>query len=118
MAPALGFIAIGADAPGKQELDPEILAHARVVIDNWEQASHSGEINVSVSNGTLTQDQLYGDIGEIITGQKPGRESADQVTVFDSTGLAVQDIVVAKAIYDKIQQDATLQASVLHVQFE
>lgn len=102
--------AIGADAQGKQELDPEILKQARVVIDNWEQASHSGEINVPLSKGIITRDDIYGDIGEIATGVKPGRESAEQITVFDSTGLAIQDISVASEIYRKLTTDKELEA--------
>jgi len=92
---------IGADAPGKQELDPAILKRARVAIDDWEQASHSGEINVPLSCGQITKDDIYGEIGEIVAGLRLGRENRKQVTVFCSTGLAVQDAVAAKIVYDK-----------------
>ncbi|MDY6933997.1 MAG: ornithine cyclodeaminase family protein [Spirochaetota bacterium] len=94
--------AIGADARGKQELDFEVLTQSRIIIDNWEQSSHSGEINVAVSKEVITQKDIYGDIGEIVTGQKPGRESSDQKTIFDSTGLAIQDITAAFEIYRRI----------------
>jgi alanine dehydrogenase len=93
--------AIGADAEGKQELDSIILKRAKVVIDNWEQASHSGEINVPVSKGWISQEDIHANIGEIATGKKPGRVSKYETTVFDSTGLAVQDIACAAAIYKK-----------------
>ncbi len=102
--------AIGADAHGKQELDPEILKKAVVVIDNWDQASHSGEINVGLSKGIIKRKHIYGDIGEIVTGKKPGRKSADQITVFDSTGLAIQDISSAFEIYKRLINDKKRKA--------
>ncbi|MCE5295553.1 MAG: ornithine cyclodeaminase family protein, partial [Euryarchaeota archaeon] len=95
------FNCIGADAPGKQELDPALLKRSMVVIDDWEQASHSGEINVPLSNFQITRDDVKAEIGEIVAGLKPGREHRKQITVFCSTGLAVQDAVTAKIVYDK-----------------
>ncbi|MDK1032470.1 MAG: ornithine cyclodeaminase family protein, partial [Planctomycetia bacterium] len=82
--PGTHINAIGADARGKQELDPEILKRATLVIDNWLQASHGGEINVAVSEGIITREDIHADIGEIVTGKKPGRQSDEEVTVFDS----------------------------------
>lgn len=96
--------AIGADAPGKQELDPKILKRAKIVVDDWEQALHSGEVNVPLSKGIITRDDIYADIGEVVAGKKPGRTSDDEVTVFDSTGLAVQDIAVAWRVYQKAKE--------------
>lgn len=93
--------AIGADAPGKEELDPELLKRAKIVIDDWEQASHSGEINVPLAEGTITKENIWGEIGEIIAGLKPGRTSPYEITVFDSTGLAIQDAVTADLVYKK-----------------
>jgi alanine dehydrogenase len=104
--PGTHINAIGADAEGKQELDPAILKRARIVIDNWEQASHSGEINVPLAKGLLNRDGIACDIGELLTGAKTGRQGPDDVTVFDSTGLAVQDVSCAFAAYKKlISQD-------------
>jgi len=91
---------IGADAPGKQEVDPKVLKRARLVIDDWEQASHSGEINVPLAKGELTKDDVNAEIGQIVAGLKPGRENDEQITVFCSTGLAVQDALTAKIAYD------------------
>ncbi|MEM4250781.1 MAG: alanine dehydrogenase [Candidatus Bathyarchaeia archaeon] len=93
--------AIGADAPGKEELDPAILKRSKVVIDDWDQAWHSGEINVPVSKGLIDRSDIHGELGEIIVGKKKGRASPREVTVFDSTGLAIQDTVVAKLVYKK-----------------
>jgi alanine dehydrogenase len=92
---------IGADAPGKEELDPAILKRAKIVVDDWEQASHSGEINVPVAKGIISKADVWGDICEISAGLKMGRTSESEITVFTSTGLAVQDAVTAKLAYDK-----------------
>jgi alanine dehydrogenase len=87
--------AIGADAPGKQELDPALLLRAEVFIDDLEQAAHSGEINVPISTGLYSPDMVAGTLGEAVLGQKR-RSSQDAITIFDSTGLAVQDLAIAK----------------------
>jgi len=98
--PGTHINAVGADAEGKQELDPEILHSSRVVVDDFRQAIHAGEINVPISKGVYNKDQVYASLGEIITGQKPGRTSREQVTIFDSTGVAIEDIATAKMVYD------------------
>ena len=98
--------AIGADAPGKQELDPEILSTATVVIDDYDQCTHSGEINVPWADGTLTHADIHGTLGEVICGDKPGRGTSTGVTVFDSTGLAIQDVAAARAIYERATAEA------------
>jgi alanine dehydrogenase len=91
----------GADAVGKEELDPNILKRAKVVVDDWAQASHSGEINVPLSHGLIAKENIWAEIGEIVVGSKPGRQRDDEITVFVSTGLAVQDAVTAKIAYSK-----------------
>ncbi len=92
--------AMGADAPGKQELDAEILRDARVFLDDMDQASKSGEVNVALDSGLITMDDLAGTLGEVVAGKIVGRAEA-ATTVFDSTGLAVQDLAVADRIYEK-----------------
>lgn len=92
---------IGADAPGKEELDPAILKRAKIVVDDWEQASHSGEINVPLAKGVISRKDVWGDICEIAAGLKVGRTSESEITVFTSTGLAIQDAATAKLAYDK-----------------
>ncbi len=91
--------AVGADAEGKEELDPQIILDARLVIDDWDQCSHSGEINVPVANGLIDRGDVYADLGDIVNGEKIGRED-NELTVFDSTGLAIQDIVTARLVYE------------------
>lgn len=95
--------AIGADAPGKQELDPNILKNARVFVDDREQAFHSGEVNVPLSSGIITKNDIVGTIGEVIVGKVRGRMETE-VTVFDSTGLAIQDISTASIIFRRAQE--------------
>ncbi|MCP8323234.1 MAG: alanine dehydrogenase [Candidatus Methylarchaceae archaeon HK02M2] len=92
---------IGADAPGKQELDPMILRRGKIVVDDIEQAIHGGEINVPFSKGLITESEIYGEIGEIVAGFKLGRVTSDRITIFCATGLAIQDAVTAKLVYDK-----------------
>jgi alanine dehydrogenase len=87
--------AIGADAPGKQELDPAILPRARVFVDDPVQAVHSGEINVPIREGLFSADQIAGTMGEVVLGRK-GRKERDEITLFDSTGLAIQDLAIAR----------------------
>ncbi|MEW6087037.1 MAG: alanine dehydrogenase [bacterium] len=93
--------AIGADSKGKEELDPGILKKARIIVDCWEQASHSGEINVPLSSGIISKENIFADIGEIVTGKKRSRTRDKEITVFDSTGLAIQDTAIANVIYEK-----------------
>ena len=92
---------IGADAPGKQELDSAILVKSKIVVDDWEQSCHCGEINVPLAKGIIKKKDVWGDICEIVAGLKPGRTSPDEITVFASTGLAIQDAAAANIIYQK-----------------
>lgn len=98
--PGAHINAMGADAHGKQEIETQILLDACVVLDDWAQACGSGEVNVPLDSGALSRDAIHGPLGEIVAGKLSGRESDDQITVFDSTGLAVQDVALARLIYD------------------
>jgi len=73
---------------------------AKVVVDDIAQAAHSGEINVPISEGALKPDDIFAQIGEIIVGKKPGRTSEDEITIFDSTGLGIQDVAVGSVVYE------------------
>ncbi|MEM4512852.1 MAG: hypothetical protein QXK97_06140, partial [Acidilobaceae archaeon] len=99
--PGTHINAIGADAPGKQELDPAILKTAKIVVDDLEQASHSGEINVPLSQGIISMEDIYAELGEVVAGKKPGRVLDEEITIFDSTGLAIQDVATARLVYGK-----------------
>ena len=99
--PGTHINAIGADAPGKQELPSILLRRATVVVDDLAQAIHSGEVNVPISEGILRQEEIYGQIGEILAGKKPGRNSNEEITIFDSTGLGIQDVAAGHVVYEK-----------------
>jgi alanine dehydrogenase len=95
---------VGADAPGKQELESGILKRARIVIDDWEQASHSGEINVPLSRGEIQRADVCAEIGDIVAGSQQGRTEDSQITLFDTTGLAIQDVICAWKVYEVAEQ--------------
>ncbi|MBI2450420.1 MAG: ornithine cyclodeaminase family protein [Candidatus Nealsonbacteria bacterium] len=102
--PGIHINAIGADAPGKEELDPEIVKRAKIVIDNWAQASHSGEINIPLKKGIIKKENIYAELGDIVAGKIAGRTDEKEITVFDSTGLAFQDLYTANLVYKAIHQ--------------
>jgi alanine dehydrogenase len=97
--PGTHINAIGADAKGKQELEGALMKRAKVVVDDLTQAVHSGEVNVPISEGILRPEDIYAQIGEIAVGIKPGRTGDDEITVFDSTGLAIQDVSTGTVVY-------------------
>jgi alanine dehydrogenase len=86
--------AIGADAPGKEELDPALLKRAQVFVDDLAQAVHSGEVNVPITQGVYRESDIAGTLGEVVIGKKR-RLGNDTITIFDSTGLAIQDLAIA-----------------------
>lgn len=102
--PGTHINAVGADAPGKQELDPSILKEAIVVVDDLKQASGSGEINVPIQKGIYSVGEIYGTLAEVVVGKKKGRANNRDITVFDSTGIAVEDIAVARLLFEQAQQ--------------
>jgi alanine dehydrogenase len=87
---------MGADGPGKAEIALAELARARVFCDDWEQASHGGELAAAVDVGALSREDVTV-LGDVLTGAALGRNDANEITVFDSTGLAIQDLAIAKA---------------------
>jgi len=101
ISPGTHINAIGADAAGKQELASSLTLRAKVVVDDMAQAVHSGEVNVPISQGLLHPESIHAQLGEILTGKKPGRTDEDEITIFDSTGLAIQDVAVGHAVYRK-----------------
>ena len=96
---------MGADAPGKQELATELVVAARVFVDDLEQATESGEVNVPLHDGALTRAAIAGTLGEVIAGKVVARPGGpDTITIFDSTGLAVQDLALARVLYAAAQE--------------
>lgn len=93
--------AVGADNPEKQELDPALLGAGKVVVDILEQCATIGELHHALDAGVLTKADVYAELGEVVAGRKAGRESAEEVIIFDSTGMALQDVVAAAVVYEK-----------------
>ncbi|MDY6916508.1 MAG: ornithine cyclodeaminase family protein [Chloroflexota bacterium] len=98
--------AVGADAEGKQELDPRLLVDALVVVDDLRQAAAAGEINVPLSNGLFKLEQVHATLSEVVNGDKAGRQTDGQITVFDSTGIAIEDLATASLVYDRAREEA------------
>jgi len=94
---------MGADGPGKAEVAIAELSRAHLFCDDWEQASHGGELAAGVAAGIVTRDTVT-ELGAVLTGEADGRRSAGDITLFDSTGLAIQDLAIAKAAYAKASQ--------------
>ena len=91
---------MGADGPGKAEIAVAELARTRVFCDDWEQASHNGELAHAVEAGVLEREQVT-ELGAVLAGEAAGRGSGDEITVFDSTGLAIQDLAIALAAMEE-----------------
>ena len=107
LSPGTHVNAVGADAPGKQELDPRILQDALVVVDEREQAVHGGELNMPISRRQFSARRIHAELGEVLIGRKRGRSSRAQLTVFDSTGLAIHDIALAAEVVRKARRAGT-----------
>jgi alanine dehydrogenase len=101
IGPGTHVAAVGADKAGDQELDARILQRARIFVDDIRQCRTDGEINVPLSEGLITEAQIAGEIGEVVTGRKPGRTSPEEVTLFDSTGIALQDSATVPLEYER-----------------
>jgi alanine dehydrogenase len=94
---------MGADGPGKAEIAVQELARVDVFCDDWEQASHNGELMLAVQAGVLSRDDVA-QLGDVLRGTADGRKSDRDITVFDSTGLAIQDLAIALAALDGADQ--------------
>lgn len=90
------FSCIGADMEGKQEIDSEIMKSAIIFVDDFKHSKEVGEIEMALKEGVLFEDDIIGEIGELILGRKIGRTNENQITIFDSTGMAIMDIATAK----------------------
>ncbi len=106
---------MGADGPGKAEIAVEELLRARVVCDEWEQASHNGDLAAAVDGGRLRREEVA-ELGRVILGEVAGRRNEREITVFDSTGLAVQDLAVAVAVFERYRETADAFPAVVHVE--
>ena len=94
---------MGADGPGKAEVAVGELARARLFCDDWEQASHGGELAAAVSAGVVGREDVTM-LGDVLAGSDDGRRSEDEITLFDSTGLAIQDLAIALAALERLDE--------------
>jgi alanine dehydrogenase len=101
--PGTFIAAVGADSPAKSELFPDLVARAKVVVDSLEQCMVMGDLHHAIAAGTMTASTVHATLGELVTARKPGRTSEDEITVFDSTGIAAQDAAAAIRIFERAQ---------------
>ena len=94
---------MGADGPGKAEIAVEEIRRARIFCDEWEQASHGGELAAAVEAGAIGRGDVT-ELGAVLTGEAEGRSSAEEITILDSTGLAIQDLAIAVAAYERASE--------------
>ena len=99
--PGTHIIAVGADMEGKQELEASLFAKAKIVVDNLHQCITRGETQNPLKSGIIKEQDIHCEIGQILLHQKPGRENDTEITIFDTTGMAVQDNVTAAKIYEQ-----------------
>ena len=99
--PGTFIAAVGSDSEEKQELFPDLVANNKVVVDIAEQSATIGELHHAIKQGLTTIDRIHAELGQIITGEKAGRESDKEIIIFDSTGTALQDVAAAAIVYEK-----------------
>jgi ornithine cyclodeaminase/alanine dehydrogenase-like protein (mu-crystallin family) len=113
MMPSLGFsdvapgtfvAAVGADNPEKQELHPDLMAKAKIVADLMEQCASMGDLHHAIEAGAVTRADVYAELGEVVAGKKPGRTADEEIIVFDSTGMALQDVAAAAVAYENAER--------------
>jgi ornithine cyclodeaminase/alanine dehydrogenase-like protein (mu-crystallin family) len=94
---------MGADGPGKAEIAVEEVARVRVFCDDWEQASHNGDLVHAVGAGVIRREDVI-ELGAVLADQAEGRQGPDDITIFDSTGLAIQDLAVALMAMERVSE--------------
>lgn len=105
VAPGTFIAAIGSDSEEKQEMEPAMLASCKLVVDLVEQCATIGELHHALDEGFVTRADVHAELGEIIAGKKTGRTSSEEVIIFDSTGMALQDVAAASIVYEKAVKD-------------
>jgi len=101
IAPGTFIAAVGADNPEKQELEPSLLASATLVVDVLHQCAEIGELHHALAAGLLTPERVHAELADVVVGRRPGRTSREEITIFDSSGTALQDVAAAVAVYEK-----------------
>src|SRR5262249_14834692 len=101
VVPGTFIAAVGADNPEKQELEPSLLAAGTLVVDILEQCAEIGELHHALAAGILTRGGVHAELADVVAGRRPGRTREDEITIFDSSGTALQDVAAAVAVYEK-----------------
>jgi ornithine cyclodeaminase/alanine dehydrogenase-like protein (mu-crystallin family) len=103
--PGTFIAAVGADHEEKQEIEPQLMARAKVVTDLTEQAAAIGDLHHAIDAGAMSRGGVHAQLGEVVAGKKPGRARDDEITIFDSTGTGLQDAAAALAVYRRAAQE-------------
>jgi alanine dehydrogenase len=101
VAPGTFIAAVGADSQGKQELDPALVASATLVVDVLEQCAEIGELQHALASGLIEREGVHAELADVVVGRRAGRTRHDEITIFDSTGTALQDVAAAIVVYEK-----------------
>ena len=101
VAPGTFIAAVGADNRGKQELESAFVASATLVVDVFEQCAEIGELQHALAAGLITRDRVHAELADVVAGRRPGRTRPDEITIFDSSGTALQDVAAAMVVYEK-----------------
>ena len=102
--PGTFVAAVGADSETKQELEPTLVAQNKTVVDIMDQCASIGELHHAIALDLMTKQHVHAELGEVVAGTKPGRTSSDEIIIFDSTGMALQDVVTSALVYEKARQ--------------
>ena len=104
VGPGAFIAAVGADSELKQELHPALMASSVIVVDMLEQAVTIGDLHHALAAGAVTTDDVRAELGQVVAGVRPGRRSDDEIVIFDSTGMALEDVAAAAAVYERAVQ--------------
>jgi len=102
--PGMFIAAVGADSQGKQELEPALIASATLVVDVLAQCAEIGELQHVLAAGLMTRAHVHAELADLVVGHHPGRTRDDEITIFDSSGTALQDVAAAVAVYEKARE--------------
>jgi alanine dehydrogenase len=106
--PGTFIAAVGADSPDKQELDPLLLKKGKVVVDSLDQCAVMGELHHALESKVMVRSDVHAELGAIVAGLRPGRQSPDEIAIFDSTGIAIEDAAAAVAVAEMAEGDAAV----------
>lgn len=99
--PGTFVAAVGADSPDKHELDPQLMAAAVLVVDVLDQCASMGDLHHALEAGVVTREGVHAELADLVSGRRPGRRTTDEITIFDSTGTALEDVAAAAVVYEK-----------------